>query len=164
MKCRSIFWCLLLFILAYPPFVLAQEVHNELQGTYRGKVIEVVSSEERTVPGTQTATPVQTIDVEVLDGPFDGDIITIENDFLALDVGDRFYFNYNVYLDGTESYAITNIDRRGPLVVFVAMFALAVIALGGWQGVRSLVALGVSFLAIFYVLLPGLLAGYNPLM
>jgi uncharacterized membrane protein len=164
MNVRLFVWCLLLIAIAFPPVVQAQEVHNELQGTYRGKVIEVVSSEERTVPGTQTATPVQTIDVEVLDGPFDGDIITIENDFLALDEGDRFYFNYNVYLDGSESYAVTNIDRRGPLSVFVALFAFAVIALGGWQGVRSLVALGVSFLAIFYVLLPGLLAGYNPLM
>lgn len=147
-----------------PSLMQAQEVHNELQGTYRGKVIEVVSSQERTVPGTQTATQVQTIDVEVLDGPLDGDIITIENDFLALESGDRFYFNYNVYLDGTESYAVTNIDRRGSLVFFVALFAFAVIALGGWQGVRSLVALAVSFLAIFYVLLPGLLAGYSPLL
>jgi len=164
MKLLSFLWCLLVFTIVFTPQLQAQEVHNELQGTYRGKVIEVVSSEERTVPGTQTATPVQTIDVEVLDGPFDGDIITIENDFLALDQGDRFYFNYNVYLDGSESYAVTNIDRRGPLMIFVALFAFAVIALGGWQGVRSLVALGVSFLAIFYVLLPGLLAGYNPLM
>ena len=164
MNVRLFVWCLLLIAIVFPPVVQAQEVHNELQGTYRGKVLEVVSSEERTVPGTQTATPVQTIDVEVLDGPFDGDIITIENDFLALDQGDRFYFNYNIYLDGSESYAVTNIDRRGPLMIFVALFAFAVIALGGWQGVRSLVALGVSFLAIFYVLLPGLLAGYNPLM
>ena len=164
MRFSSVIWCLLLFTVLFPAQIFAQEVHNELQGTYRGKVIEVVSSEERTVPGTQTATPVQTIDVEVLDGPFDGDIITIENDFLALDVGDRFYFNYNVYLDGSESYAVTNIDRRGPLLIFVALFALAVVALGGWQGVRSLVALGVSFLAILYVLLPGLLAGYSPLL
>ena len=164
MNVRLFVWCLLLMAIVFPPVVQAQEVHNELQGTYRGKVLEVVSSEERTVPGTQTATPVQTIDVEVLDGLFDGDIITIENDFLALDEGDRFYFNYNVYLDGSESYAVTNIDRRGPLMVFVGLFAFAVIALGGWQGVRSLVALGVSFLAIFYVLLPGLLAGYNPLL
>jgi len=164
MKFQLVGWVILLCSLCLPAAISAQEVHNELQGTYRGKVIEVVSSEERTVPGTQTATAVQTIDVEVLDGPFDGDIITIENDFLALDVGDRFYFNYNVYLDGSESYAVTNIDRRGSLFIFIALFAFAVIALGGWQGVRSLVALGVSFLAIFYVLLPGLLAGYDPLL
>jgi uncharacterized membrane protein len=164
MKLQSVFWCLLLFAIVFPAPLQSQTVNNDLQGTYRGKVIEVVSSEERTVPGTQTATPVQTIDVEVLDGPFDGDIITIENDFLALDTGDRFYFNYNVYIDGSESYAVTNIDRRVPLMLFVALFAFAVIALGGWQGVRSLIALGVSFLAIFYVLLPGLLAGYSPLL
>jgi len=164
MKLQSVFWYLLLFAIVFPAPLQSQTVNNDLQGTYRGKVIEVVSSEERTVPGTQTATPVQTIDVEVLDGPFDGDIITIENDFLALDTGDRFYFNYNVYIDGSESYAVTNIDRRVPLMLFVALFAFAVIALGGWQGVRSLIALGVSFLAIFYVLLPGLLAGYSPLL
>ena len=84
MKLQSVFWCLLLFAIVFPAPLQSQTVNNDLQGTYRGKVIEVVSSEERTVPGTQTATPVQTIDVEVLDGPFDGDIITIENDFLAL--------------------------------------------------------------------------------
>ena len=40
----------------------------------------------------------------------------------------------------------------------------AVILFGGWQGVRSLVALAGSFVAIFYILVPGLLQGWNPLL
>jgi len=164
MKLQTLIWCALLFTVSFPAVGLAQEVHNEYQGTWRAKVVTIVATNELAVPGTDTVTERQTIDVEVLDGPLDGQIITIDNDFLVLSEGDRFYFNHNVYLDGTESFAVTNIDRRGPLGFFVALFAFAVIALGGWQGVRSLVALGVSFLAIFFVLLPGLLAGYNPLM
>lgn len=36
--------------------------------------------------------------------------------------------------------------------------------LGGRQGLRSLISLALSFLTIFYVLLPGILNGWNPLV
>jgi uncharacterized membrane protein len=143
---------------------LAQEVHNEYQGTWRGEVVEVLSQESIIIPGTETESTVQTINFEIIDGPQEGDFVTIENDYLVLEAGDSFYFNHNVYIDGSVSYAVTNIDRRGALTFFILLFVVVVVAFGGWQGVRSLVALGGSFVAIFYVLLPGLVAGYNPLL
>jgi len=142
----------------------AQEIHNDYQGTYRAKVIKIESEELRAIPGTDTEHLYQEIKVEVLDGPEAGRTITIENDYLELDKGDKFYFNHNIYIDGTEVYAVVNIDRRGALILFGLLFVGAVIAFGGWQGVRSLLALGGSFAAIFYVLLPGLLHGWNPLL
>jgi len=144
--------------------VYAQELHNEYQGTYRGKVIEVVGEESRPVPGTNTQHTYQTIRAVVLDGPQEGNVITIENDYLALDVGDAFYFNHNIGIDGLERYGVISIDRRGVLGGLALAFALLVIILGGMQGVRSLLALSGSFFAIFYVLLPGLLQGWNPLL
>lgn len=154
----------LLCAVAVPAVSFAQEVHNEYQGTWRGEVLEVVEQEMVVVPGTQTETLVQTIAFEILGGPQEGEVVTIESDYLELSKGDKFYFNHNVYIDGSTSYAVTNIDRRGALLFFVALFVGAVVLFGGWQGVRSLVALAGSFAAIFYVLLPGLVAGYNPLM
>jgi len=155
----------LLFIaFAVPFFVSAQEIHNDYQGTFHGKVVEIVDEEIREIPGTGTEHLFQTIRAKVLDGPKEGEIITIENDYLELDKGDKFYFNYNIYIDGRESYGITNIDRKGSLLLLTFIFIGIIIAFGRWQGVRSLVALAGSFLAIIFILLPGILNGWNPLL
>lgn len=144
--------------------VAQQELpNNSFQGTWRGEVLEIVDEEMRSIPGTDTEQLFQTIRAEVLEGPRKGDIITIENDYLQLREGNKFYFNSYQYLDGREGFGVVNIDRRGSLLILALMFVIAVIAFGGWQGVRSLIALGGSFLTIFYVLLPGLLNGWNPL-
>lgn len=148
----------------FPTFSVAQEVHNDFQGTWRGKVTEVISKEEKDIPGTNTKHIYQIIRAEVLSGPKEGEIIQIENDYLELKSGQKFYFNYNVYVDGAESYTVTNVDRRSGLMFLVIIFILAVLLFGGWQGLRSLLALVGSFLAIFYILMPGLINGWNPLV
>jgi uncharacterized membrane protein len=158
-----------LFLSVVLSFVLplighAQEIHNEYEATWRGKVLDVVTQEMRAIPGTDTEHLYQTLRVEILDGPRAGEEITIENDYLELDAGDKFYFNYLVYVNGEEVYAVTNIDRRDSLIFLSLLFVVAVVTFGGWQGVRSLIALGGSFAAIFYVLLPGLLHGWSPLL
>ena len=158
---QSTLVCLLLVV---PAVGTAQEVHNEYQGTYRGEVLLILEQQYREVPGTGTDTLLQTIQVSVLDGPKKGETLTIENEYLELEAGDKFYFNHNIYIDGTESYFVTNIDRRDSLLFFVLLFVVTIVVFGGWQGLRSLIALGGSFVAIFYVLLPGLVAGHNPLI
>lgn len=155
---------LLFVVYATPFFVSAQVPHNDYQGTFHGKVIEVLDEEMREIPGTGTEHLYQAIRAEVLDGPKEGEVITIENDYLELAKGDKFYFNYNVYINGRESYGIVNIDRKDSLLLLVAIFVGIIIAFGGWQGVRSLIALVGSFLAIIFVLLPGILNGWDPLL
>lgn len=146
-----------------PALSSAQELHQDYQGTWRGEVVEVVDKTTEIVPGTETPQTFQTIRALPLDGPKQGEIITIENDYLGLNSGDRFYFNYNIYIDGSEAYGIINRDRTRPLMLLALVFAAVVIGFGGWQGVRSLAALAGSFAAIAYILLPGILGGYNPL-
>ena len=155
---------LLVAMLSTPFLVSAQTLHNDHQGTYRGKVLEIVEEEMREIPGTDTQHLYQTIQAEVLEGSLEGEIIVIENDYLELDAGDKFYFNHNVYIDGSESFGIINIDRRDSLILLTVIFIAAIIGLGRWQGVRSLIALFGSFLVIIYVLLPGILNGWNPLL
>jgi len=140
-----------------------QELYNDYQATWRGQVKEIISEEMREIPGTDTKHLYQNIRAEILDGPRAGEVIVIENDYLELDKGDKFYFNYYLHIGGTEMYGITNIDRRGSLIVLAALFVISIIAFGGWQGVRALLALAGSFFAIFYILMPGLIGGWNPL-
>lgn len=146
------------------PVSFAQELYNEYQATWRGEVLEVREQEMRQIPGTGTDHLYQTLYIEILEGPREGERLTIENDYLELKEGQKFYFNYLKYVGGEEVYSVVNIDRRDSLIFFSLLFVGAVIAFGGWQGVRSLVALAGSFAAIYYILLPGLLQGWNPLL
>lgn len=151
-------------VIVFPSVLSAQEVYDDYRGTWRARVLEVLESETREVPGIETQYLFQTITVEVLDGPLEGQVITIPNDYLELKKGNVFYFNYLVDIHGREQYGILNVDRRGSLVLLALLFVGAVILFGRWQGVRSLGALIGSFFGIFYILLPGLLNGWNPLI
>ncbi len=162
----------LIFILAFISYstsaffsaTFAQEVYQSYQGTYKAEVVNILEQEERLIPGTDTPYLFQKIEAEVLDGPQKGTKVHIENDYTELDEGDRFYFNHNVYIDGREIYGITNIDRSSSIFLLVAIFVGVVLFFGGKQGARSLLALSGSFFAIFYILLPGLVKGWDPLV
>jgi uncharacterized membrane protein len=156
--------CFFIFVGAFSAHLSsAQELFNEDQGVWKARVIKVLDEETRPILGTDTVHLYQTITAEALGGPKEGEIITIENDYLELQEGDKFYFNYVVYMDGTEDYGVINIDRTASLFAFIALFVLAIVLFGGKQGVRSLFALAGSFFVIFYILLPGILGGWNPL-
>lgn len=142
----------------------AQELHNDYKETLRGKVTDILIEEEQPVPGTDITTNYQKIEAEILDGDRAGEKITIENDYLDLDIGDKFYFNYLIDISGQELYAVTGRDRRDGLLLLTLIFVGAVLIFGGKQGLRSLIALIGSFLAIFYILIPGLLSGWSPLL
>ncbi len=61
-------------------------------------------------------------------------------------------------------YFISDHVRRFPLWVLTLAFAGAVLAIGRWHGLASLVGLGASFLVIVRYIVPAILAGFDPLM
>ena len=63
-----------------------------------------------------------------------------------------------------ESYQIVDFQRDTPLIVLAALFAVAVLVLGRWQGLAALVALGLSFVVLILFVLPAIIAGEDPLM
>ncbi len=158
------FFVVSMFCALAVPQVQAQELRTETQQSYRAKVMDVVSEDVRLVPGTDTEHRYQTIRAEILEGPQEGEEVTIENDYLALKEGDRFYLSHTTLLDGSEVYGVLSIDRTSSLLWLAVFFAAVVIAFGGWQGVRSLIALAGSLAAIVYILMPGLLAGFSPIL
>lgn len=60
-------------------------------------------------------------------------------------------------------YSFVDFQRRRPLVLLLLLFAGAVLVLGRWQGLRSLIGMALSLLAILAFLLPALLRGGPPL-
>jgi uncharacterized membrane protein len=59
-------------------------------------------------------------------------------------------------------YNIRDLERTRPMLLLVALFVAAVVAFGRWQGVRSLLGLGLSFLVIVGFVVPAILRGRGP--
>ena len=81
-----------------------------------------------------------------------------------LKAGDRVIV-YATILDGKIiETAISEKDNTGLLLTVLGLYALAIIVIGGKKGVKALASLIITVLAIFYWILPKLIAGANPLL
>lgn len=141
----------------------AQELVPDTITFEKAEVAEVVKQDVRVIPGTDTPTPYQTIRARLLEGEAEGTVLTLENDYLLMRKGDVFYVRHEVNrAEGRDVYAVSEPYRLPVIAVFVGLFILCLFFFGGIQGVRGLVALGLSFFLIVYLLLPGILAGYPP--
>jgi uncharacterized membrane protein len=61
-------------------------------------------------------------------------------------------------------YNIQDLERGQSLLVLVALFVGAVVAFGRWQGIRSLLGLGLSFVIIVGFVVPAILHGRSPVL
>jgi uncharacterized membrane protein len=59
-------------------------------------------------------------------------------------------------------YNIRDLERTRPMLILVAVFTLAVLAFGRWQGLRSLIGLALSFAVIVGFVVPAILRGHSP--
>jgi uncharacterized membrane protein len=59
-------------------------------------------------------------------------------------------------------YNIRDIERTRPMLMLVALFVLAVLAFGRWQGIRSLIGLALSFAVIVGFVIPAIMRGRSP--
>ena len=148
---------------AFPAY--AQELVQDSVVVVKAEVLEVISEERATVPGTDVETTYQTISAEILEGDEKGKVVTIENDFLKLKAGEVFYLSHTTNtLDGTDYYAVREAYRLPALAFLLALFVAVVLVFGGKQGLRGLLSLGASLFFIAFLLLPGVLKGYPPIL
>ena len=68
-----------------------------------------------------------------------------------------------VEIDGDEdTWFVSDFRRGGPLAALVALFAVAVLAFGRFQGLRALVGLALTFVVIIGFIVPAILDGSDP--
>jgi uncharacterized membrane protein len=63
-----------------------------------------------------------------------------------------------------QSYTLVDFQRNVPLVLLAGLFAVAVLVLGRWQGLKALGALMISFGVLVFFVLPAIIAGESPLL
>jgi uncharacterized membrane protein len=106
--------------------------------------------------------------VRLLEGPDDGRVISLQEQpdvgaGVRLEIGDTLVLGYFPGAGEGFEYSFADRQRRTPLLVLAALFGVAVIALGRWQGLRALLGLGASLVVLTTFVLPAVLAGSNPL-
>jgi len=113
---------------------------------------------------------IQNVTYEVLEGPYKGTIFESVNEITGqiydvyLKKGDKVMLLLKLYEDGSfDGYAIDFI-RNNTMIVFVSLFFVGLLILGKMKGLRALVSLVITVSAIFFILIPLTLKGYNALM
>lgn len=159
-------WCFSLGCLAlalgFVTPVAAQEVQQELRERVRADVLEITEEWERAVTGTGATVTVQEVRAELLEGERAGEVVRFENDMVELEPGDEIFVFRLVTMNGQEIINFADFERRPVLAVVAFLFVALLLVFAGWHGLRSLVSLLLSVAAIIFILLPALLAGYDP--
>ncbi len=90
-----------------------------------------------------------------------GLLVDIDSYGESLSVGNKIYIEHFKDLD---SYNFMTVNRNTPLVLLTVLFILSIILLAGKKGIRSLGSLAVSITILFFVLVPLLVNGFNPII
>lgn len=137
--------------------------------TQRAEVVEV-ARRRCPAPGQSGC---RRVTVELLEGPERGErvplTVTDPPDRLDIDVGDTVRVAENrlppeAVIGGVkvERYALSDFERRAPLVWLALAFAVLVVAAGRWKGLRALVGLALSLAVVIGFIVPAILDGGSP--
>lgn len=155
-------------------FPAAVEAQQPAEGrarseTIRGEVVEIIDQGQNQI-GTITQ-PYQVLTVELTEGEMEGRQVEVEVGVIDLNTTEHLYQpGDDVLVSHTpatepgqeEVWVIMDRVRTTPLFVLAGMFAVAIIALGRWKGVRALFGLAFTFTVIIWFLIPQILDGANP--
>ncbi|MCD8354441.1 MAG: YibE/F family protein [Clostridiales bacterium] len=105
------------------------------------------------------------LELKIKSGRYKGDVVQVTNYLSALynvDVGEGDWVTVRIDTTGTGVYTVSiyNYYRTPWLLLFVALFALALIALGGFQGLMAFLGLAFAFVSTVFLLVPLTLRGY----
>ncbi|HSL07433.1 MAG TPA: YibE/F family protein [Pseudonocardiaceae bacterium] len=127
------------------------------------------SSGSTGIGGASQANRCISLDVQLTDGDSPGvtiqQVLPDEPSTPRFTVGDHVVLAYtggNPSESG--SYQVQDFQRGTSMLWLVALFVAAVLLLGRWRGLASLVALGFSFLVLVIYLFPALLTGRDPVI
>ncbi|MCK5211088.1 YibE/F family protein [Candidatus Parcubacteria bacterium] len=151
---------LLLLLLFIPNFALAQADINE-DVIFKAEVIEILAEEMNQ----------QYLKLRGLEGEFDNKEIEF-NGISDLDVinsqkykkGDKVMMAASYDASGEVNFYVIDYVRSKSLLFLGLAFFLTLIIVGRLKGLRSLIALAITFFIIIKYLIPQILSGANPIM
>ena len=165
---KKIFIFIFLSLFFLPLATLAQDLHQE--ENFKAKVIEVLEEKE-VVDESGLVIVQQNLKLVATSGSLEDQEIVfngVDNfQFLssrAYEVGDKLIMSHSLNEDSVDNFFILDYDRTPSILWLGFIFVLSVLVVGRWKGLRSLLALIISFLVIIKFIIPQILAGQNPVL
>jgi uncharacterized membrane protein len=107
------------------------------------------------------------LELEIRTGRYAGQSVEVPNYFSAMyavDVksGDTVSVRIDTDIRGNYTVSVYNYNRVPLILGMAALFCLALVLIGGWQGLRALLGLIFTFVCIVWILIPLVLQGWPP--
>ena len=157
---------LIALLLVLPNFWTPEAGSQDILTAFHGRIESIGTSDSGLGEGTP---PVDIAKVRVLEGDRAGQLIDAYMQAPGgaqaqgtYQPGDEVVVTVTEGPEGDPFVAVSDRWRLPWLQILGLLFAAAVIAVGGWQGLRALVALGLTVAVIVKVLLPLLISGIAP--
>ncbi|MDU1322827.1 MAG: YibE/F family protein [Clostridium botulinum] len=175
LKFKNIFsiFITILIIFLLNSIVYAEDANGVSSYTpIRGKVLKVIKEYEETQGQGKESEKlkVQNLQIEILEGDFKGEKVSIDNHVSPSKQNGTCYQNNDEVLLILEpggngeisSVSIYQFARDKYLKYFLISFCIIMILIGRWKGIKSLLTLGITVFFIVNVFLKYILKGYNP--
>ncbi len=176
---RSVSWLIVLMLAAIAAFFLwpyfTEVKLPEVQmtsygsGTVRAEVVQII--EEGTIDMDGRPQPYQIARVKVLEGEYKDIIMEIDfgkrqirSDDYRLAPGDHVLIELGKTPDNLITSYFADFVRAPALLWLTGIFAVAILLISRWKGLRSLLSLVFSLLMIIGYIIPHILAGEDPLI
>ena len=138
---------------------------------YKGKVLEIISDTKEELEGG-FATRTQVLKVRITNGPFKDEIIEVKNSSdagsaynITIKEGQGIFFKLEFDDKGNIAGAyITELVRDSYLIIITILFIIVLILVGRFKGFKAAIALALTIAAVFFILIPLILKGINPVL
>ncbi|MBT7782087.1 MAG: hypothetical protein HN741_04090, partial [Anaerolineae bacterium] len=152
----------------FSPVQRIQQESGFGSGTVRAKVTQIIEEGETTL-GDNPPQLYQIFRAKPLSGIYEGIELELNNgtrqiryDSIRLDVGDELLIAVTVGPDGTLNAYFVDYVRSHLLLILVAIFVVAILAMAGRKGLGALLSLAFSLLVVIGYIIPHILEGENP--
>jgi uncharacterized membrane protein len=136
---------------------------------YRAQVTQIL--EDKVINIQENNQRYQKIELKVIDSKLeDQPTVVLENGVMLstnqnyYKVNDWLYLSQNTDSSNQTSYQIADFDRSHSIFLLFIIFIILVLLISSWHGLRSLLSMGISFLVIFFFILPSIYNGLNPIL
>lgn len=171
MKFLKIFFVTLIAILGF--MLPANALNNEINLPSATGIVEEITAQEVNADIEMIK---QFVEIRILNGQFKNETRIIENSLggnpnydINLKKGDKVIIHFEprsdfiVDADDVDFY-ISDIKRDNAIYVLGGVFALFLLIIGRFKGLRSLISIVCTVLLIFCVLMPMILNGFSPIL
>ncbi len=138
----------------------------------KAKITEVIKIEDVETGSMKNKT--QYLKAEILEGENKGKEVEttyilsydIDNKILAYELskGNKVFLQINTEPDGTMTTQVQDVERQNYIISMIVVFFLIILIVGRKQGLKAIIALVVTILAIYFIMIMSIYHGYNAVL